>query len=131
MFVTHSIEFTRDTLNTSIEDFVSLNYNTNFSRNDDVFYYIIMKHLIKYLKNHPASKICNHLMTSSILIKLKDMCFIHMRNIGTEEINVFTAAKKLELKLQDNGNNVFVVWYYIDTVLEQFELKCERGEYGY
>ena len=134
MFVTHSVEFNQDTLDTSIENYLSINYHSN--KTDDLCYYIIVKHLIRYLKNHPGSQICNNLLIASILIKLKDMCYIHGRNENPEEVRIFTAAKKLELNLQDNINSsgnhsLFMVWCYIDTVLEQLEIKCARGDYGY
>lgn len=134
MLVTHSIIFDQNILNDSIDDYVRLNYE--HGRRDDLSYYIIAKHLIKYLKDHPESKVCENLSTMAILYKLKDMCYIHARTMNNNEISEFIANKKLELELTDNrltlkNTSFFEVWFYIDLILEQFERRQERVEYGY
>ena len=137
MFVTNTIEFNQDILDTSIENYIRLNYLQNQS--DDMCYYIIMKHIIKYLKNHPESRICEIMSITSMLYKLKDLCLIYLKNTetsGSEILKEFEVTKKLELGLIDDKysirkSKIFTVWLYIDGAIEQLEIKCARGDYGY
>ncbi len=133
MLVTSSIEFNPETLDTSEENYIKLNYIN--SRPDDLSYYIIIKHLIKYLKDHPASRICEDFSTTTLLYTLKDMCHRHGRVSTLQEVNEFTTNKKLELDLIGDSyilrrSSLFEVWCYIDLILEQLEIRCERGDYG-
>jgi hypothetical protein len=135
MLVTYSINFNPETLDNSIENYIKLNCKNKIKSlrsldlDIDLCNYIIAKYLIKYLKNHPESRICMNLSISSLLWTLRRMCIEHESTIDSQVMDEFKTNKKLELDLADDKfiinscPTVFKVYYCIETVLEQLEIR--------
>jgi hypothetical protein len=129
MFVTETVEFNKDTLDTSVEKFLMLALSHDpYEAITNTKYLIIMDHIVKYLKNHNDSKICEKLETKNLLFELERRC----RNLSFEqsaEYEVFEASKRVEFIIlaptsryyTSNQQGLFKVWFYINRAIIEYE----------
>jgi len=137
MFVTETLEFRQETLDTSVENFSHLiqNYSSRYARTcNNIIFLIIMKKISEHLKNHPDSKFCDVPLTS-LIFQIRDKCVEFMER-DDPNFALFKTVKLRELNINTNKSSstmadMFKVWFFIDRVLPVLEDNFSRGRYGY
>lgn len=137
MFVTETLEFCQETLDTSVENFAHLiQYSVSRTGRtcSNVTFLIIMKKISEHLKNHPDSRFCDIPLTS-LIFQIRDKC-IEFTESDDPNFSLFITVKLRELNLNTNKyntimSNMFKVWFFIDRVLPILEDNFSRGRYGY
>jgi len=137
MFVTETLEFQQETLDTSVENFAQLiqNYTSRYARTcNNVAFLIIMKKISEHLKNHPDSKLCD-IPLSSLIFQIRDNCikfleredpnFVTFKTTKLQELNLNTT------KYTSTVADMLKVWFFIDRVIPMLEDNFSRGRYGY
>ena len=137
MLVAESIEFCQDKLDTSIETYLKFNALIDKQSHisiDNAIYLIIMKHLIKFLQNHQESALCEHKNTYSLISKIKSRCYIsndfqtpNFITFKTEKYNQFNFD---QYKNKQSIDQMLIVWFLVDSVIETTHSEFLRGEYG-
>ena len=134
MFVTETIEFNPESLNSSIKNFKLIKRHIdNYYRT--IEYFIIIKHLLKYLKTHPETELCNSLSIQDMIKNIKYIGLQEFRdNIGDQNQNYldFMLLKIQEFGFQKNtheirGTTMFKTWFIIDRAIEKLEIEENRG----
>jgi len=137
MFVTETLEFRQETLDTSVENFVNLIQNFKSYRPticNNIIFLIIMKKISEHLKNHPDSKFCNIPLTS-VIFQIRDKCINFPQqddpNFEDFKINKLKELNLNQIKYNISMINMFKVWFFIDRVILITENNFSRGRYGY
>ena len=137
MFVTENIEFNKNTIDTSVEKFLLLGLNHDpYETITNTKYLIIIDHIVKYLKIHNDSKICEKLQTKDLLFELEQRC----RNLfirSSPEYETFEDSKRIEFNILmptsryyiQQQRSLFKVWFYIDHAIMEYE-NTLRGNNG-
>ena len=137
MFVTETIEFNKDAIDTSVEKFLLLGLNHDpYETITNAKYLIIMDHIVKYLKTHNDSKICEKLQTKDLLFNFEQRCR-DLSIMSSPEYEVFETSKRTEFNMlipisryyAQTQRALFKVWFYIDHAIIEYE-NTLRGNNG-
>lgn len=136
MFITETLEFCQETLDTSVENFAHLiqYFESELTRFcDNVTFLIVMKKVSEYLKNHLNSRFCD-IPLISLISQIRYKC-IEFTESDDPNFSLFKTAKLRELNLNLDKYGVILdmlkVWFFIDRVLPILEDDFSRGEYGH
>jgi len=134
MFITETLEFHQETLDTSVENFANLiqNFLSRYSRTcHNIMFLIIMKKISEHLKNHPDSKFCNIPLTY-LIFQIRNNCIEQDDpNFEIFKINKLQELNLNKIKYNSSIINMFKVWFFIDRVILVIENDFSRGRYEY